>query len=229
MKVAIIPARGGSKRLPKKNILPILGRPMLSYPIKSAIKSKMFEKVIVSTEDSEIMTEAQNYGAETLSRPLHLAKDRSTVAQVCLHVLDVLRGMNIVPEYFCCLYATAVFITPDDIVKSFRKFSEEPTADVVMGISEYHLHPMQAMEERHGFLNPKWPEYTKIQSQFFPKLVASNGTLYWARTNSFNSKNSFYVRRLKGYFINRFRAIDINTEEDLFMARCIAKNLPKFL
>jgi N-acylneuraminate cytidylyltransferase len=208
-KVAIIPARGGSKRLPRKNVLPILGKPMFAYPIQAALQSGMFERVLVSTEDEEIRGAALEAGAE----------------DVCKHVLEILDENNALPDYFCCLYATAIFITPEDLKKSFQLFKQDPTPDVVMGVSDFNLHPVQALEEKDGFLSPKWPEYRGVQSQFHPKLVASNGTLYWARTNYFVKNPSFYCSRLKGYKIPKQRSIDMDTQEDFAFAQLVAENL----
>jgi N-acylneuraminate cytidylyltransferase len=224
-KVAIIPARGGSKRLPRKNVLPILGKPMFAYPIQAALQSGMFERVLVSTEDEEIRGAALEAGAEVLDRPHELARDRARVVDVCKHVLEILDENNALPDYFCCLYATAIFITPEDLKKSFQLFKQDPTPDVVMGVSDFNLHPVQALEEKDGFLSPKWPEYIGVQSQFHPKLVASNGTLYWARTNYFVKNPSFYCSRLKGYKIPKQRSIDMDTQEDFAFAQLVAENL----
>lgn len=218
-RIAIIPARGGSKRLPRKNVLPVQGRPMLSYPIKCALASRMFDRVIVSTEDEEIEKAGLDAGAEVMRRPQELAQDRSTVVQVCKHVLDELDRL---PEFFCCLYATAIFLTPEDIKNSFELFFSDPKPDVVMGVSEFNLHPVQALEENNGYLSPKWPEYLGIQSQFQPRLVASNGTLYWVQTSYFGKNPNLYCDKLKGYLLPKFQAIDIDTQEDLNFARNMA-------
>jgi pseudaminic acid cytidylyltransferase len=222
-RIAIIPARGGSKRLPRKNVLPVLGQAMLAYPVKCALQSGAFNRVIVSTEDSEIEKEACASGAEVLKRPKELSQDRSTVVQVCKHVLDTLKQQGMQPDFFCCIYATAIFITPEDINHSFELFKSDQAPDVIMGVSEFNLHPVQALEESEGFLTPKWPEYIGMQSQFHPKLVASNGTIYWVRTSYFEANPSFYCHKLKGYLVPRLRAIDINSIEDLEHARLVAE------
>ncbi|WDP89721.1 MAG: acylneuraminate cytidylyltransferase family protein [Desulfobacter sp.] len=244
--VAVIPARGGSKRLPRKNILDILGRPMLSYPVGTAIASGLFDQVIVSTEDEEIAGIAESFGARVMERPAELARDRSTVVQVCTHVLDTLEKEGDFPDYFCCIYATALFITPEDIGEAYKNLAgpisdrgrengldnradddrdnglnHDP--DVVMGVSEFNLQPVQALERnREGFLSHKWPEYTGRQSQFQPRLTASNGTFYWAKARAFDATTGFYPERLAGYQIPWLRAIDIDTPEDLENARRLA-------
>lgn len=222
-RVAVIPARGGSKRLPGKNILPILGKPMLTYPVKAAQKSKMFDRIIVSTEDEKIKQVALEAGAEVFQRPDDLARDRATVVQVCKHALDILGEQNTRPEFFCCIYATAIFITPEDIKNAFLLFNQKPKPDVVMGVSGFNLQPVQALEEKDGFLHPKWPEYLGIQSQFHPRLVASNGTLYWARTSYFEQNPNFYCKKLSGYAIPKHRAVDLDTQQDLEFARIVAE------
>lgn len=220
--VAIIPARGGSKRLPRKNILPIQGRPMIAYPIQAAVECGLFEQVLVSTEDEEIALEASKYGAKVIHRPQHLAEDRATVAQVCVDVLENLMKENSHFDSFCCIYATAVFIEANDIIDSYKILFESPTADCVMGVSKYNLHPVQALKKEKNYLKYNWPEYANTQSQFFPEFVASNGTLYWAQIATFLQKKTFYVERLKGYEIPWSRAVDINTKDDYELLSILA-------
>jgi len=223
--IAIIPARGGSKRLPRKNILPVLGKPIITYPIQTAQKSGLFDEIFVSTEDSEIREIASSTGANVIERPAELAQDRSTVVHVCKHLLDQLSEKHIVPNCFCCIYPTALLINTDDLNNSFKVLHKEPYPDAVMGVSEYNLHPVQALIEKNNFLSPKWLEYIGIQSQFLPELVGSNGTFYWVRTKAFRKEYSFYLDRLKGYLIPKYRAIDIDTEEDFKFAKFIAEHL----
>jgi N-acylneuraminate cytidylyltransferase len=198
---------------------------MLTYPVRSAIDSNLFDHVIVSTEDDEIAGAAEDAGATVIKRPEELASDRSRVVQVCKHVLDQFHNKGGGPQFFCCIYATAIFIKSEDIIKSFELFSRSPEPDFVMGVSEFNLQPVQALEEHNGFLKAKWPEYVGVQSQFHPNLVASNGTLYWARTGVFLKTQSFYGKKLLGYKIPKFRTVDLDSEEDLKFARILAEKL----
>ena len=222
IRLAIIPARGGSKRLPRKNILPIQGQPMLSYPIETALETGLFDQVMISTEDDEIANAARQFGAGVIKRPDNLAGDRSSVVQVCAHALESLGSQGIRPTCFCCIYATAIFISPKDIKESLKQLEARDGADGVRGVSEFNLQPVQALEMKDGFLRHKWPEYKGLQSQFQPKLMASNGTFYWAKTNYFLENKSFYPKRVKGYPIPWIRAIDLDTPEDLENARMLA-------
>lgn len=225
-RIALIPARGGSKRLPRKNILPVMGHPMLHYPVKAALDSGCFDRVIVSSEDEEVRHIAMGEGAQVMDRPGHLTRDRSTVAQVCLDVLARLAQQGTRPDWFCCIYATAIFITPQDLCSSFGVVEKSPRADCVMGVSDFNLQPLQALEkDGKGFLKPRW-QACLCQSQFHPDLVASNGTLYWCRTESFLRQKSFYTDKMIGYKIPWIRAIDLDTPEDYDIACRIA---PLFL
>lgn len=219
MRVAIIPARGGSKRLPRKNIAEIGGCPILSYPVTCAQNSGLFDKVLVSTEDDEIAAIARGLGAEVIARPPEIAQDSSTVVQVCIHALDEVEQKFGVAEVFCCIYATAAFITPEDLTTSLALLDSEPNADVVMGVSNYDIHPVQSLKKEGDYWSFMWPEYQDLQSKSYPHLVASNGTIYWTRTIIFRAQKTFYVDRLKVYELPRTRAVDIDTLEDLEVAR----------
>ena len=220
-KIAIIPARGNSKRLPRKNILPLGGMPMLSYPVRAAIGSGIFDQVIVSTEDAEIASIAEKCGAMVHYRSKELAQDRSTMAQVCLSVLS---------EYscheFCCLYATAVLITSDTIIQAYNDLHQHPKADYVMGVSKYNLPPVQALKyDEDGFLSYMWPEFRGVQSQFHPDLCVSNGSFVWADTKVFMREKTFYGTKLKGYLVSNEEMIDIDTHDDYLLARSKMRRL----
>ncbi|WP_035724223.1 acylneuraminate cytidylyltransferase family protein [Fodinicurvata fenggangensis] len=212
--VAIIPARGGSKRLPRKNILPLGGRPMIAHPIRLARESGLFERVVVSTEDTEIAEIARIAGAEVFERDTELATDKATVVQVCLDALRRLEQEGTELDAFCCLYATAAFLTMQDVQDSRVRLFGPPEADYVMGVSEYPIHPFKALRSEDGYLKAVWPESAQLKSQEYPAMCASNGTLYWARSGAFIQEQSFYGQRLVGYELPPNRAIDIDTRED---------------
>lgn len=219
----MIPARGGSKRLPRKNILEVGGLPMLAYPIRAAQDSGLFDDIFVSTEDAEIAEVARNYGAEIIQRPPELAEDRSTVAQVCLHLLEVYPEI----ERLCCLYATAILLRPDSITAAHVLLDSAPVADFVMGISEYEHSPVQALQaDTQGYLSYMWPEWRGVQSQRQPYLVVSNGSLYWARAQALKAEKTFYGRRLKGYPLPPEQVSDIDTPVDLERIRLLLARQP---
>lgn len=209
---ALIPARGGSKRLPRKNILDLGGKPMLAYPIGAALATGLFDYVYVSTEDAEIARVAERHGATVIERPAEIAEDRSTVVQVCMHALEMLPEVNLL----CCIYATAVLLKPESIMAGFRLMREHPETDFVMGVSEFEHAPVQALkEDKNGYLSYMWPEWKGVQSQLHPHLVVSNGAVYWAKRQALLEEQTFYGRRLRGLPIPIEQVSDIDTQNDL--------------
>ena len=209
---ALIPARGGSKRLPRKNILDLGGKPMLAYPIQAALTSGLFDQVYVSTEDAEIAEVAERHGAAIIKRPAELAADRSTVVDVCVHALETFPPIDLL----CCIYATAVLLKPESIVAGYRIMRDQVDTDFVMGVSEYEHPPVQALKEGEGgYLSYMWPEWKGVQSQFHPRLSVSNGAVYWARRQALLKQRTFYGKRLKGLHIPAAQVSDIDTQQDL--------------
>ncbi|MEQ9490358.1 MAG: acylneuraminate cytidylyltransferase family protein [Alphaproteobacteria bacterium] len=220
MPTAIIPARGGSKRLPRKNILPLGGSPAITYPIKAAIESDLFDRVIVSTEDNEIADIAAGAGAEIHDRKGSLASDRAGVVDVCLDVLDAATGAGQSIESICCVYATAVMIRAEDLVKAAAVFENGPPSrpNGVMCVSEYNYYPHSALYETDGGLSPFFPEMVNKSRHEVPRLLASNGTFYMVRSDVLRKDRSFYVDRLAAYVVDKYRALDIDTPEDYAFA-----------
>lgn len=214
--IAIIPARGGSKRIPRKNIALVGGRPMIAYPIAACRSAGIFDDVIVSTEDHEIAEIASLHGATVDFRPQHLAGDRVPAAAACVELLNRRFSGTSMPDWFCLVYPIAAFVEADDLVASFLRRYD---AHGVMGVSGYPLHPYKAMVERDGFLTPLWPEENARQSQTYPEAFASNGTFCWMKTDVFLESPGFYPQRLKPHLLPADRAVDIDTPADLDYAR----------
>jgi len=185
---------------------------MLAYPIEAALASKLFDRVYVSTEDAEIAEVAERHGATIIARPSEIAADRSTVVQVCLHALETLPQVDLL----CCIYATAVLLKSESIVAGYQMMRDQPETDFVMGVSEYEHPPVQALkEDQDGYLAYMWPEWRGVQSQFHPRLVVSNGAIYWARRQALLDEQTFYGKRLKGLHIPASQVSDIDTQQDL--------------
>lgn len=215
MNIAIIPASSASKRLPGKNTALINGRPMISYPIDAAVKSGMFDQVIVSSRDDDISAIAKEYGARVFPAPASLRMKQSTCAMVCNSVLEILDHQGVQPDHFCCLYATAIFVTPEDILEASKLLGQ---TDFVMGVSEFIYEPEHALIEKNGFLRPVSPKSLRHKAPWFPRKYSSNGTIYWCRTQPFQAVRDFYGPRLLGYQFEKDRVWDINTPEDLVIA-----------
>ncbi len=220
--IAIIPARGGSKRIPRKNIAPLNGRPMISYAIETAIKCNAFDQVFVSTEDDEITAIAHNAGARTFRRSEEFATDTAHELDACAELLEsIQKKEGTAPGAFCVIYPTAVLITPEDLEISYKLLEGPPESDVVMSVSGYNYHPYKALVKNpEGYLEMMFPVECKQRSQTYPHVTASNGTFYWLRTESFcgNRGKGYYQERLTPYEIPFQRAIDIDYPEDLEQA-----------
>ena len=159
--VALIPARGGSKRLPRKNILGFNATPMLAYPIDAARKTGLFEEIYVSTEDEEIAQIARKYGAAVISRPQALAEDDSTQLPkyASMH-------WNACQPFllFAAFTPLSVLLQPETIIAGYKLLEREPLADFVMGVSEYSQPPVQALKtDDQGYLSYMWPEWSSVQ------------------------------------------------------------------
>lgn len=221
--IAILPARGGSKRIPRKNIVPVGGKPMIVWAIETAKASGLFGRVVVSTEDEEIAAIARGAGAEVLARPPELATDTAAETDAYAQVLEVLEARTGErPPYFCGIYPTALLLEPRDLRDAFARFGEG--ADVVMGVSEYPIHRFKALQAGPtGYLAPVYPVQNDWRSQDYPMDVASNGTFYWFRTDAFLANRTYYPERLLGYVVPRERAVDLDTPADLRFAELLLR------
>jgi N-acylneuraminate cytidylyltransferase len=219
--VALIPARGGSKRLPRKNIVDFRGKPIIAYTIAAAKECGRFERIVVSTEDNDIAKVAERFGAEVEMRDPALATDVTTVDAVCLDFLEREKAAGRDWTHMACLYATAPLRTADDINGVMTLLG--PDCHFAMGVSAYEVQPHIAhklMEDKR--LIPMWPELVEFRASDLPPLRASNGTSYGVECAAFRKYRTFYGPDLRGYDMPRERAIDIDTADDLDYALWLA-------
>lgn len=208
--IAIIPARGGSKRLPRKNVLPLDGVPLLTRVIRTAKDSGIFDDIVVSSEDAEILELASKEGVIAHTRPLQLASDSSTVVDACIEALQVHPS-----AVFCCIYATAVLISEKTLRTAAEMFLSPKSSNVLMGVSKYNYHPVQALTvDEYGCAKVLFPEYKSLQSQFYPQARVSNGTFYWAKVDTFLKEKTFYSQSLALFDVPDSEVCDVDTEDD---------------
>ena len=149
--VAIITARGGSKRIPRKNIKDFLGKPILSYPIEAAIQSNLFDEVMVSTEDLEIAAIAQHYGAKVpFYRSMQTANDFATTAEVLIEVIKEYEKMGKSFEWACCLYPTAPFVTANKLLKAWALL-QSTDADALTPVASFSYPPQRSFKIRNNY------------------------------------------------------------------------------
>lgn len=222
--LCIVTARGGSKRVPRKNVRPLRGKPLVSWAVRAALASGLFDDVLISTDDDEIAQAAMDAGAMfPFRRPAAVADDHSTtsdVLRVALGQWQQLKGA--LPEYCCCLYGTSAFVTPEDL-QAAKRIADAKTC--VMAVTEY-AHPIQrALEmDDSGSLRYLQPEYTYFRTQDCPPAYHDIGLFYYFSVQAFLEAGgkSFLPLQLKAVQVPRTRAIDIDTEDDWGIAEALA-------
>ncbi len=221
--IAIIPARGGSKRLPRKNIIDFLGHPIIAYTIDAAHESGCFERVVVSTEDDEIAAIAERYCATLDRRSPALATDTATIVDVCTDLLDRERKAGRAWQIMACLYATSPLRDAADI-RATMALLAPGICDFAMAVTAYDMQPHIALKfARDGGLSPMWPELIEHRGSDLPPLRVGNGSTYAVDAAAFLRFRSFYGPGLRGYDMPRSRSIDIDTPYDLELALWAAK------
>lgn len=227
--VCIIPARGGSKRIVKKNIKKFHGKPIIDYPIEAATQSNMFDEIIVSTEDQEIEDHALSRGCTVWHRDQRLAGDHTPVSAVILDALE-----DVSATYACVLTPTAAFVTDAHINNSFitmTKFAYQdrlghkisPTTCMAAVVTEHSNRLLR--EDGFRWLHPVNPFYRNTRTQDMPKAVRDAGCLYWVDVLKFRQNPELWSNRTVAYYINQWRAIDIDTPDDWIMAELVYQAL----
>jgi pseudaminic acid cytidylyltransferase len=215
--ICVIPARGGSKRLARKNVLDFFGKPMIAYSIDAALQSERFEQVIVSSEDREILQIAARCGAQVVERAASLATDTARVSDVLLDFLE--REETDKYDVIACLLAAAPMRTSDD-VRAVVDFIKPGICDFAIAVTEYDLPPHQALKLEHDkSLQPMWPELVNMRDDEVGPFVVDNGSTYAATVSAFRRQRNFYGHPLRGHMMPRERSIDMNSPIDLEIAK----------
>ncbi|MBD2842456.1 pseudaminic acid cytidylyltransferase [Erythrobacter rubeus] len=214
MNIAIIPARGGSKRIPRKNIRPFCGRPMIAWPIKAAIDSNLFDQVIVSTDDDEIAEVARGAGAETpFMRPAELADDHTGTSDVVSHALSWAADIGLELDAVCCIYATAAFLSGEDLRSAHSLLS--PDCDFAFPAVRYGHPPQRGFVSGDGghpeLLNP---EYEETRTQDLQAVFHDAGQFYWGTRDAWMDRRPFFGQRTRFIELPQSRAWDIDRPDD---------------
>jgi pseudaminic acid cytidylyltransferase len=212
--VAIITARGGSKRIPRKNVRDFLGHPIIKYSIDAAVSSGCFDEVMVSTEDKSIASIAEKYGAKVpFLRSLDKSGDFATTTEVILEVLKDYseRGRNF--KYACCIYPTAPMISPDNIRLGLG-FLEDNKADTAVPIVRFSFPIQRAFKVDSGKISMIWPENRDKRSQDLMPAYHDAGQFYWLRAESFIKKRAIFTDNTIGIEVPESEVQDIDNEED---------------
>lgn len=212
--LAIITARGGSKRIPRKNIRPFCGKPILAYSIEAAIKSGLFDTVMVSTDDKEIAEIAESYGAEVpFFRSEKTSNDFATTNDVLLEVLAEYEARGEHFDLGCCIYPTAPFITADRIRQAVETLTESD-AETLIPVVGFSYPPQRAMVIENGRLVFKYPQYIDSRSQDLEKHYHDVGQFYVFRTEAFRRNRKLMLGDILPYVISEMEVQDIDTLTD---------------
>ncbi len=214
MKLAIIPARGGSKRIPRKNIRDFLGKPIIAYSIEAAQKCGLFDHIVVSTDDAEIADVARGFGAEVpFMRPAPLADDHTGTAAVVKHALQMLDGTARPAEFACCIYATAPFVTPQDLQAGFELL-QTTRKDYAFSVTSFGFPIHRALRLKDGGVEPIYPQYRETRSQDLEEAYHDAGQFYWGRASAWLADVPIYSQSAAPLMLPRHRVQDVDTLED---------------
>lgn len=224
MKVAIIPARGGSKRIPDKNIRLFAGKPIIAYSIEAAKASRLFERIIVSTDSGKIAAIANKYGAETpFIRPPELSDDHATSIAVLIHALQWLKDSGEEVQYGCFIYATAPFVQPEYLKQGFDLIEQEKAASA-FSVTSFAASVFRAMKiDEQGRLRMIQPEYELTRSNDLQETYHDAGQFYWVDAGKFLQSGKIYTDDALPVVLPRYLVQDIDTEEDWQTAELMFK------
>lgn len=222
--LCIIPARGGSKRIPRKNVKPFLGKPMLAYSIDTSMKSGLFHEIMVSTDDEEIAKVAKQYGAAVpFMRSAETASDFATTNDVLKEVLSKYKEMGQEFDNFCCFYATAPLVQAKDVVAAYERLQQSDFV-CVYPVVQFSYPIWRCLDlADDGTMSRHWPEFENSRSQDLPKEYHDTGTFYWYKTKLWLSGKG----KVGGIEVSETTIQDIDTETDWSLAEMKYKLLYK--
>lgn len=226
MNIAIIPARGGSKRIPRKNIKDFCGKPMIAWSIEAALQSGCFERIIVSTDDEEIAEVALRLGAEVpFMRPDELSGDFVATTPVIKHAIQWLKANQIIPEWVCCIYATAPFISANALQNGLTLIQQKGV-DYVFSATSYAFPIQRAIKLlQNGAVQMFSPEHFSTRSQDLEEAYHDAGQFYWGERASWLEEKPIFSSQTYPVILPRHLVQDIDTQEDWIRAELMFKAL----
>lgn len=214
--ICIIPARGGSKRIPRKNIKSFVGKPIISYSINAAQESGLFDEVMVSTDDQDIAEIAIKYGAEVpFLRSAQNADDFATTKDVIDEVIAEYENVGRRFAYCCCLYPTAPFVKPQHLGEGYRML-RNGAFDSVFPVVEFGYPIWRSLKREEGLTVMHWPEFITSRSQDLPKAYHDAGQWYWIDLQKISG--SLFTKNTHSIVLSNLEVQDIDTDEDWKLA-----------
>ncbi|RBP69254.1 pseudaminic acid cytidylyltransferase [Marinobacter nauticus] len=222
--VAIIPARGGSKRIPRKNIKAFCGKPMIAWSIEAALESGCFDRLIVSTDDEEIAAVARQHGAETpFMRPAKLSDDYTGTIPVIRHAVEWLADNGCEVSQACCIYATAPFVAPEDLKRGQQLLNSE-ACSYAFSVTSYAFPIQRAIRITGGGRVAMFnPEHFQTRSQDLEEAWHDAGQFYWGTAQAWKEERLIFSEDAAPVTLPRHRVQDIDTPEDWVRAEWLFK------
>jgi len=229
MNIAIIPARGGSKRIPRKNIKEFCGKPMIAYAIKAAKDSGLFHHIIVSTDDEEIAKVARDFGAETpFIRPAELANDYVATVPVVAHAIQTCKNFGWHFDITCCIYPCAPFLMIEDLKNSFEYLKNNNNADYCFPVTEFPSVVQRGFKLlNNGKVESLYPEFELNRTQDIESTYYDAGQFYWGKNEAWLTNLKIHSNAF-GYKIPNWRVVDIDSSNDWRRAEILAYNFKDF-
>jgi pseudaminic acid cytidylyltransferase len=219
MTTGLIIARGGSKRIPKKNIKTFHGKPIIAYSIEAALKADIFEQVIISTDSEEIAEVAKKYGAKVpFIRPASISDDDTPTASVISHAIEWYSENEQTPDSICCIYATAPFLQTEYLKKGYNLLQQTDCTSSFSATTYAFPIARSLMLDRAGYVKMVSPEYEWTRSQDLPERYHDAGQFYWLDVQTFIQDPRLYSDKSIPVIIPRYLVQDIDTEEDWIQA-----------
>jgi N-acylneuraminate cytidylyltransferase len=222
MRIAVIPARGGSKRIPHKNIKEFCGKPMIAWSIEAAMASSLFDRIIVSTDDAAIAEVARHWGAEVpFTRPAELSDDYAGTTEVISHATRWALRQGLAVDAVCCIYATAPFVQISDLQRGFEALDSGNWA-YSFSVTDFAAPIFRAFKKLPGGgIEMFFPEHFATHSQHLPKALHDAGQFYWGRPEAWMDCQRIFDRHSIPVVIPRWRVQDIDTPDDWQRAESI--------
>lgn len=216
--IAIITARGGSKRIPGKNIKEFCGKPIISYSITAALESGIFDEIMVSTDSDEIASIATEYGAKVpFKRSDKTSNDTATTSEVLLEVLDEYETRGITFNYACCIYPTAPFVTKERLQQAMC-IIQDKDIDTVIPVTAFSYPPQRGLVVRKDLLQMQYPKYIDTRSQDLEKVYHDCGQFYLFKVNPFRKTKKLMEGKIMPIIVPETEMQDIDTAEDWKLA-----------
>lgn len=213
MNLAIIPARGGSKRIPRKNVKSFAGLPMITHSLRAAKACGLFDHILVSSEDDEILTVGQAHGGEPLLRPPELADDHTATIPVIRHAICWAENQGWPLEAVCCIYATAPFIRAEDL-REGRRLLQQEGMDFAFAATTFPYPVFRGLLHEGKGVRMIFPEHFPTRSQDLPEALHDAGQFYWGTPRAWKEEERLFSEKSAPVMLPRHRVQDIDTEED---------------